>query len=82
MVIPPERSSAVLAKVSSKSCLSAIVDARLVDSRIIVYYANKAAWHAHKTRTQIHKDKNTQDKIELLRLRPTFRSPAQKSFLP
>jgi len=45
------------------SGLSAIVDARLVDSRIIVYYDNKAAWHAHKTRTQIHKDKNIQDKI-------------------
>ena len=49
-----ERSSAVLAKVSSKSRLSAVVDARLVDSRMgynvfIVYYANKGAWHAHKT---------------------------------
>jgi len=32
MLILPERSSAVLVMVSSKSCLSAIVDARLVDS--------------------------------------------------
>ena len=44
----------MLAKVSSKSCLSAVVDARLVDSRMgynvfIIYYANKGAWHAHKT---------------------------------
>jgi len=45
------------------SGLSAIVDARLVDVRIIVYYDNKAALHAHKTRTQIHKDKTIQDKI-------------------
>jgi len=60
MLILPERSSSVLAKVSSKSCLSAVVVARLVDSRrgynlIIDYYANKGAWHAHKTRTQIQK---------------------------
>jgi len=52
----------VLVKVSSKFCLFAIVDARLVDSRkgynlIIVYDPNIAAWHAHKTRTQTHKDK-------------------------
>jgi len=38
----------VLAKVSGKSCLSAVVDARLVDSRMgynvfIVYCANKGA---------------------------------------
>jgi len=68
MLVPPERSSAVLAKVSSKSCLSAVVDARLVDSRrgynlIIVYYANKGAWYAYKTLTQIHKDKNILDNI-------------------
>jgi len=42
MLILPERSSADLAKVRSKSCLTAIVDARLVDSRIIVHDANKA----------------------------------------
>ena len=41
---------------SSKSCLSAVVDARLVDSRMgynvfIVYYANKGAWHAHRPKT-------------------------------
>ena len=34
MLILLERSSAVLAKVSSKSCLSAVIDARLVDSRM------------------------------------------------
>ena len=33
MLILLERSSAVLAKVGSKSCLSAVVDARLVDIR-------------------------------------------------
>jgi len=65
MLILLERSSAVLPKVSSKSCLSAVVDARLVDSRILsfFYYTNKGAWHAHKTRTQIHKDKKILDKI-------------------
>jgi len=34
MLILLEKSSAVLAKVSSKSCLSAVVDARLVDIRM------------------------------------------------
>ena len=62
MLIPPEGSSAVLAKVSSKSCLSAVVDARLVDSRMgydvfIVYYSHKGAWHAHKTPHKITKIK-------------------------
>jgi len=63
MLIPPERSSAVLAKVSSKSCLSAVVDARLVDSRMgynvfVVYYANMHI----KIHTN-NKDKKILDKI-------------------
>ena len=60
MLIPPERSSAVLAKVSSKSCLSAVVDARLVDSRMgyNVYYANMHI----KIHTN-NKDKKILDKI-------------------
>jgi len=67
MLIPPERSSAVLAKVSSKSCLSAGVDARLVDSRMgYNVFIVITPTREHGVHIKLHtnnKDKNILDKI-------------------
>ena len=67
MLIPPERSSAVLAKVSSKSCLSAVVDARLVDSRMgYNVFIVSSPTREHGMDINLHtnnKDKNILDKI-------------------
>ena len=44
----------MLGKVRSKFCLTAIVDARLVDSRIIVHDANKACIKINTYRIRQH----------------------------